>query len=261
MTQIDIDGVRLHHRVEGRDHGPALLLSNSLGTDLHLWDRQLDTFRSAFRVIRYDGRGQGRSDSPSGVYTIEELGSDALWLLDSLGIDRAHVCGLSLGGLVAQWLAVHHPDRIDRLVLAATAPRIGTPDRWQERVDAVRAGGMAAVADHVVQTVFFSPGFAEREPEVVEAAKATLLATDPEGYIGSCLALRDTDLHGLVASIRAPTLVLVGADDPSTPVEEARTLSERIENSRLVVIPNAAHLCNVEQPAPFAREVVRFLTR
>ncbi|MGH2663286.1 MAG: 3-oxoadipate enol-lactonase [Actinomycetota bacterium] len=247
----------LAYRLEGQEGDTPLVLVNSLGTDVHMWDPQMPVLASARRVVRYDARGHGRSAPGSGAHSIEGLGTDVLSVLDHLRLDRVHLCGESLGGMVALWLAASRPERVDRLVLASTALRIGTPELWQARADTVRSEGMAAVAD-VVMERFFSPGFRERASEEVRRAKGTLLATWPEDYAASCLALRDGDLTSMADRVRAPALLLAGREDPATPVAEAERLQRHLPGSRLVVL-DGGHLLNLEQPERFTDEVERFL--
>lgn len=252
------DRVRLACRVEGGEDLPALVFSNSLGTDLHMWDGQVEALRDKFRIVRYDTRGHGLSSVPQRPATIERLGRDLLAVLDQYGIERAHVCGLSMGGLTAIWVAVTHPERVSRVVLANTAARIGTDEGWNQRIEAVRAGGMAAVSDTVVSR-FFSEGFRARQPEVVGSTADMLLATDPQGYNTACEAIRDTDLRSVVSKIRAPTLIIGGSVDVSTPASQAEELYLEIEGSKLVVFEDTAHLSNIEQSAAFNDLLLQFL--
>src|SRR3954469_20197225 len=168
MTSVVVDdGIRLAYQLDGPADAPMLLLSNSLGTDLRMWEPQVAALASELRLLRYDTRGHGQADAPPGPYTLERLGLDALALLDGLGIERAHVCGLSLGGLTALWLAIHHPDRVDRAVFANTAARIGLAETWSARIAAVEAGGMAAIRDAVL-TRFLSADFRARDPKMAD---------------------------------------------------------------------------------------------
>ena len=253
-----VDGVGLNVRVDGPRDAPTLVLSNSLGTDLSMWEPQMPALRERFRVVRYDLRGHGASDVAPGAVTIARLGHDVVDLLDALGIARAHVCGLSVGGLVSTWLAARRPDRVDRAVLGAVAARIGTRELWQDRAEAVRSGGMAAVVEAVL-TRFFSERFRSERHDVVARVGRVMSATPPEGYVAACLALRDADLREEVAGIVAPTLVVVGREDPATPVAEAEWLHARIPGSELVVLEDAGHLCNLEQPERFTVAVMEFL--
>jgi 3-oxoadipate enol-lactonase len=255
---VTAQGVRLHSRTDGDDALPALLLLNSLGTDLSMWDPQVPAWTAHRRVLRFDQRGHGRSDVPPGQYTVEQLGADAIAVLDAHGVETVDVCGISLGGLVALWLAAAAPDRVRRLVLADTAARVGTRAAWQERVDLVRRGGMAAITDLVISR-FFSEGFRASDNPVLERVASGLQAMSPEGYAASCELLAVTDLHHAAAAARAPTLVIVGSEDLPTPPEDARDLAARIPGARLVELPGAGHLANLEQPEDFARAVADFL--
>jgi 3-oxoadipate enol-lactonase len=258
MTFVEVEDIRLHCRVEGPDQAPAIAFLNSLGTDLRMWDTQVAALRSSYRVVRHDSRGHGASDSPPGPYSIELLGTDAIGLLDELEIERADVCGISMGGLVAQWLAAEYPERIGRAIFASTAVKIGSNDLWDERVRAVDAGGMDAIRDAVMERLLTS-SFRARSPHVTRQVEATLESTPADGYVASCLAVRNADLTDLVESIRAPSLIVVGADDVATPPSEAEKLHERIAGSELVVLEDASHLCSIEQPERFNEMVLGFL--
>jgi 3-oxoadipate enol-lactonase len=249
---------RLAYRVDGPADGPVVVFSNSLGLNLGMWQPQVDVFAERFRVIRYDSRGHGRSMVTPGPYTIDQLGGDLLAVLDAEGVDYAHVCGISLGGLVAQWLAVHHPERVVRAVFANTGARIGTEASWDERIARVQGGGMSAIREMVVNR-FLSQPFRAGHPEVEARIAAMLVATDPAGYVAVCEALRVADLRGAVGGIRAPALILAGALDESTPVTLSEELYAAVPGSRLVVIPGSAHLSSVEAADAFNAHVLEFL--
>ncbi len=258
MNFYRADGVRLAYRIDGPEDAPPLVLVNSLGTDLRMWNPQVALLSQPLRIIRYDCRGHGASDVPDGAYTIERLGRDLLALLDTLHIERAHLCGLSLGGMVAQWFTAHYPNRVMRAVFANTAARIGSEEIWDARIDAVRMGGMLAVRDAVLAR-FLSADFRQRHPEVVQQFAKMITAINPIGYIGACAALRAADLRELVATIHTPTLILASTLDESTPPSQARELHAAITESELVILHEAAHLSNVEQPAEFCASVISFL--
>jgi 3-oxoadipate enol-lactonase len=257
MPEVDAGGPRLSYELEGPPQAPVLLLSNSLGTSLDLWQPQRAAFARSFRLVRYDTRGHGRSQAPPGPYTLDRLGRDALAVLDAAGASRAHVCGISLGGLPAMWLGIHAPRRVERLVLANTAARIGTPELWEERMASVRAQGMAALADAAMPR-WFTPAFRERDPARVEALRSAVAACPVEGYAGCCAALRDADLTAAIGGIAAATLVVAGAHDPATPPSAAEGLRDRIPGARLVTL-DAAHLSNVEAAGAFTSAVMAFL--
>jgi 3-oxoadipate enol-lactonase len=252
--------VRLHVAFDGPEDGPVLVLSNSLGTDLRLWEPQLPAFAAGHRVLRYDHRGHGGSPVAPGPCTVEELARDLLETLDAVGIDRVTFCGLSLGGVVGLWLAVHAPERLERVVLACVALRFGTPERWVERARTVRGQGMPAVADHVVNRVWFTPSFRERAPDVVARHRRMFEATPPEGYAACCdaLAVWDASAEDL-EGISAPTLLIAGGEDPAAPPSELAALRERIGGSRNVVLDRVAHLANVERGDAFAALVLDHL--
>lgn len=251
MRSLIVDGVRLTYRLDGTDDSPPIVLINSLGTDLRMWNPQIATLSRSFRVLRYDIRGQGQSGVSDEAVTIERLGLDLLVLLDELSIARAHICGLSLGGMIALWLAVHHPERIERALFANTAARIGTVEGWNARIDAVRVGGMAAVRGAVVAR-FLSDGFRARHPETAHWIGDMLEATNPVGYIAACAALREADLRHLVHKIRIPSLIVTGALDEATPPVQAEELHNAIHGSDLIIFPEVAHMSNVEQPEAFS---------
>jgi 3-oxoadipate enol-lactonase len=243
--------VKLHYQLDGPADAPVLALPSSLGTSIELWAVNVPHWAEWFRVLRYDQRGHGGSDTPPGPYSSEDLAGDFLELLDDLGIDRVSFCGLSLGGAPAMWLAAHAPERIDRLVLACTSARFGDPEQWLERAALVRRRGLEAIADSALGR-WFTARFAAAHPEVVSRFRALLLATSPEGYAGCCEALASWDFRDRLTQIRTPTLVLAAAEDPSTPPDQAELLARRIRDARLVGLPDAAHLANVEQPEAFA---------
>lgn len=252
--------MRPHVVVDGREGAPVLVLSNSIGTDLRLWEPQLAALVTSHRVLRYDHRGHGGSPAPPGPYSIEDLAGDLLEALDGLGVDRVSFCGLSLGAAVGLWIAVHEPDRLERLVLASAAARFGTPERWKARARTVRELGIPAIADHVVNEVWFTPSFREREPDLVARHRQMLEATAPEGYAACCDALAEWEVKAeALATIATPTLLIAGADDPATRPSELAALHERIGRSRSVVLDGAAHLANVERPDAFAALVLDHL--
>jgi 3-oxoadipate enol-lactonase len=242
--------------VDGRDDCPALLLSNALGTTLELWDAQAEALSRTYRVIRYDTRGHGRSSVPAGDYTIGDLGRDAIAVLNGVGAATAYVCGISLGGLTAMWLGAYAPDRVKGLVLANTSARVGTPERWIERIEKVQLEGMAAVADMVIPN-WFTLDYHRRNPGVVSRFHHMVASCSTAGYIGCCAALRDADLREEVRGIRAPTLIIAGELDPSTPLTAAEELRTRIAGSTLVTLPSA-HLSNVEYAQAFIQHVDGF---
>jgi 3-oxoadipate enol-lactonase len=257
------DGCRIAARLDGEAGRPVVVLSSSLGADHTMWAPQVEALVSRFRVLRYDPRGHGASDVPAAEASIERLARDVLDLLDAHGVERACFVGLSMGGMVGQWLGAHAAARIDHLVLANTAWTMGPPSGWVERIRDVRAGGMGAIVDSVVAR-WFTHGFRERSPEAVERVRQTFLATSPLGYAACCAAIRDMDQRASAASIAPPTLLIAGAEDPSTPPDRAAEIAAAIERGggdvRLVTL-DAAHLSNVEQAAGFSAALLDFLPR
>jgi 3-oxoadipate enol-lactonase len=249
-----VSTVDLHHVIDGPDDGPVLLLGPSLGTSTDVWDRNVAGLAERVRVIRYDHRGQGRSPAPPGPYEIADLGRDVVALLDRLGIERASVGGVSLGGMTAMWLGAHAPERVDRLLPMCTSPYI--PDApWAERSAAVRgAGSTEPIADGVVAN-WLTPGYAREHPEAREWLRAQVVASPAEGYASCCGAIERMDLREDLRRIEAPTLVVSAADDPSTPPAHQELIAGLVPGARLAVIPRAAHLANVEHP-DFVNELV-----
>ncbi len=243
----------LHHRWDGNENAPVLVLSNSIATTLELWDPQVPSFTQAFRLLRYDQLGHGRSDVPPRPYTVERLAGELLAALDELGVERVSFCGLSLGGAVGMWLGAQAPERLDRLVLAGTSAYFGPPQRWIDRIAQVEAEGMGPVAEAAMAR-WFTPAFTAIGPYRDGHA-----ATPAEGYIACCGALAAWDFRSELVAVSVPTLVVVGEQDPATPQEDARAIADGIPGARLVVIPNAAHLVNVEQPEAFNRAVLDHL--
>jgi 3-oxoadipate enol-lactonase len=254
---VDVGEIRLHARLEGAKDRPIILFCNSLGTRLEMWGAQARDLADRFRLLRYDSRGHGRSSAPAGPYGIEDLGRDALGLLDALDIERVHLCGLSKGGMVALWLAANAPARIDRLVAANTAAHFPPPELWNDRIAAVSEKGMSAVAEGVIER-WFTPRFRAAHPGMVSAIREMILSTPPQGYAGCCAAIRDMDLRPALARIGAPTLVIGGEHDPATPPAATGAIAAAIPGARHVALP-AAHLSNIEQATAFTDEVARFL--
>ena len=257
MAFIDIAGAPFHYRIDGKAGAAPLILSNSLGTDLSMWDPQIPALTQSFRVIRYDARGHGRSAVTPGPYTIEQLGRDVLGLLDCIGIERAHFCGLSMGGMTGMWLAIHAGYRIDRLVLANTAARIPPLEMWNARIEKVNGGGMGVIAQAVLER-WFTAGFLGAHPAQVAITRAMLEHTPAAGYVAACAAVRDMDQRNAIASIARPTLVIAGAFDAATPPADGRFIAEQIAGARYVELP-AGHLSNLEAAPQFSAAVLDFL--
>ena len=251
--------VELHHEFRGKRGSPALVFTGSLGTDLTMWTPQAELLKPRFCTLRYDIRGHGRSAVPSGPYSIDALGSDLLALLDRLGIERASLCGLSIGGMISMWVAAHAPERVERLVLCCTSARLGPPSAWLERAAIVRADGVGAIADAVLGR-WFTPAFAGAHPDVIERMRGILAATPREGYAGCCEAIAEMDLIPDLPSIAAPTLVIAGEQDPATPPEHGRRIADLIPGARFEVVSPAAHLATIERPDLTTAMILRFMS-
>jgi 3-oxoadipate enol-lactonase len=258
MAFVRAGDLVVHYELGGRRDGPTVLFANSIGTSLQVWAPQAAALADRFRVLRYDMRGHGLTDSPPGPYTMAQLADDARALLDALDIDSAHVCGLSIGGLVAQRLAAAAPERVRSLVLCDTANVIGPPSRWDDRIALVTKGGLAGIADAALK-IWFTAGFLSVRPEVARGMANMLIRTPLDGYIGCCHALRDADLRGDDAKIACPTLVVVGDQDASTSPAMARELCAAIRGARLEIIAQAAHIPTIEQPDALNRLLLEFL--
>ena len=247
-----------YYRFDGPDDRPVIVLSHSLGLDHGMWDQQAADLQPHFRVLRYDTRGHGASTAPPGDYTIAELAGDMLALVDALGIRRFAFCGLSLGGMIGQWLAVNAGDRVSHLILANTSPRLSDPSMMETRRRLVASGGMAAVESQVMAR-FFAPAFLAANSAAVASARRTLLATDPAGYAGCCAAIRDMDQRALLPRIAVPTLVISGDGDAGMPWDaHGAVLTGGIPGATAVRLP-AAHISNLERPRSFSRALLDFL--
>ena len=255
--QVQSGNATISYETEGPLDGPPLLLINSIASTRELWARQMPALSGRYRVVRYDARGHGESSAPSGDYTIEQLGRDAIAILDDAGIAAAHVCGISLGGLTAQWLGVHAADRVTSLVLANTGARIGSTESWAERIALVREKGMTTVADITIPR-WFSTEFQERDPETVHAFRAMIKACPADGYLGCCAALRDTDLREAIAAINCPTLVIASTADAATPAEGLAFIRDRIPGAQMVTV-ESRHMSNIECAEQFTAALLDFL--
>lgn len=257
MAFININRIKFFFRVDGDPSAPPLILSNSLGTDHRMWDGQIESLSQHFRVVRYDSRGHAQTEVAPGPYTIEMLADDVLGLMDELHVGRATFCGLSLGGMVGQWLATHHPNRVGRVVLCNTAAKLGPPEIWNTRIAAVEKGGMKAIADGVMAR-WFTKEFIRRNSIAASAMKQMMLAIDPHGYVSTCVAIRDMDQTKDIQGISMPTLVIAGREDEATTLADAKFLVDSIEGAWGKVL-NAAHLSNIEDSAAFTDALLQFL--
>lgn len=258
MPHASLKDVDLHYTLAGDQSAPVLMLSNSLGTTMDMWQPQLAELSSHFHVLRYDTRGHGKSSVAPGPYSIAQLGGDVIGLLDHLGLDRVHFCGLSMGGITGMWLALNHPDRIDKLVLSNTAAYIGPPENWTTRAAAVDEDGMAPIADSVVAR-WLTPDYAQAHPDQVKYLTDMLLSTPAAGYAANCIAVRDNDVRKEVAGIQSRTLIISGAGDIPTPPSDGKFLHSQITESQYLEL-DGAHLSNQEQASAYSDALIKFLS-
>lgn len=258
MARMQVGTGEFNVVVEGADGAPAVLMSNSLGTNLHMWDDQMDALKQRFRVIRYDSRGHGQSVADEGPYTIEQLSQDALAILDALNVKQAHYIGLSMGGMVGMWLLTHAPQRIGRAVLANTGAYLGGPDLWNARIRTAKSEGLAALTAATMDR-WFTREFQERSPQAVERVAQMFRATSPQGYAACAAAIRDMDQRESIRAITNPVLVIVGTHDPATPPTMGGLIADHIKGSRLLAL-EAAHLSNIEASNSFNRAILSFLS-
>jgi 3-oxoadipate enol-lactonase len=247
----------ISYEVDGDPQAPPLLLINSIGSTRDMWARQVPAFTTLYRVIRYDARGHGQSSVPRGPYTLDQLGHDALAILDDIGASTAHVCGLSLGGITALWLGLNAANRVRGLVLANTAARIGTVDMWTERIALVHQKGMSAVADLAMDR-WFTPAFRERDPDTIRAFRSMVQNCPGDGYLGCCAALRDADLRDRVSGLGTSPLLIASSADAATPPAGLEFIHERARGAQLVTL-DSAHLSNIECAEEFTDAVLKFL--
>jgi 3-oxoadipate enol-lactonase len=259
MPMVETGDVRLHYEESGAGDEPILVLANSLGSNLHMWDKLLPALEKTLRIVRYDMRGHGQSSVPSPPYSIEQLGNDLLLLMDHLSMDRVYLCGLSLGGVVAMWAALHAPERFERLIFANTAAHIGTREGWEQRIAMVQSSGMEGLALQTLER-WIAPAYREQHPAETETIRQMIAATSVAGYCGCCAALRDTDLRNQVASIKAPCLVITGTHDPATPAADGLAIHSAVRNSRYVEL-DSYHLSAWEKADEFAEAVLAFLLK
>jgi 3-oxoadipate enol-lactonase len=256
MPSLDLDGLRFNYRFDG-DTGPVLILSNSLGTNLSMWDAQIAAFGKRCRVLRYDQRGHGQTQLAPSAFGFDRLGRDVVALMDALQIPKAIFCGLSMGGMTGMWLGANAPGRFEKLLLCNTSPHMPPAELWNTRIETATTKGMAVLVESVLARWFTAP-FLQRSPELVEPVRQGLLHTAGAGYAACCAAIRDMDHRELVARIPLPTLVISGAQDPATPPAAGKYLAATIPGARYVEL-DAAHLSNIEQTAAFNDAVLQFI--
>ena len=258
--RIETATITTNYELSGPKNAPVVMLSHSLGSNLHMWDPQMTALEAKYQVLRYDTRGHGASDAPVGAYTLDQLVSDAVALMDALGIKKVNFVGLSMGGMIGQGLALKHADRVVRLALCDTSAYM-PPEAQpivQERIDTARKEGLAALVDGTLAR-WFTPPYLKKKGPGVDMIRNIFLTSPLAGYIGCTEAIRRLNYIDELARIKIPTLVVVGADDPGTPVAAAQAIHERIAGSRLLVIPSASHLSNIEQAEAFNQNLAGFL--
>jgi 3-oxoadipate enol-lactonase len=259
MPIAHINGGHIHYEIQGQANAPALILSNSLGTNFSMWDAQMPELRKHFRVLRYDTRGHGQSEVTPGPYSFDQLGRDVLALADTVDMGTFSFCGLSMGGVTGMWLALHAEKRLHKLVLCSTGAKIGNAEIWDARMDAVRKGGTKSIAAGAMER-WFTAKFRESDPKTVERLKHTVESTSTEGYIACCAALKEVDLREDIATIKKPTLVISGTYDAATPPTDGQFIAQQIPGARYLEL-DAAHISNIEQHEQFTQEVSAFLRK
>jgi 3-oxoadipate enol-lactonase len=258
MDFVRINGVLLHYRLAGPAGAPVLALANSLGTDARIWDGVIARLSGHYRILSYDKRGHGLSDTPPGDYGLDDHIDDLLGLLDHLRIERLALAGVSVGGLIAQGFALRAPERLTALILCDTAPKVGDAAGWNSRIDMVKNQGLGAIAD-MVMARWFSAGFQQQRPDELAGWRNLFLRSDAAGYAATCATLRDADLSSRIGAIATPTLVVAGEDDQSTPVALVRACAAAIPGARFEILPGVGHIPSIEQPAALAGLIGQFL--
>jgi len=257
MPFLELESHRLHYRIDGAVDAPWLTFCNSLGTDLHMWDRQVDALSARFRILRYDRRGHGQSSAAPGLYSVAGLGADVVALWDHLGVERSHFCGLSIGGLTGQWLGVHAGERLHTLTVAATAAKIGTLESWNTRIAQVQRDGLLPLREGTAER-WFTPAFAQAEPAVVEDILQRFVATDVGGYIGCCHAVATADFRDQLGRIQVPTLAIAGDDDPVCLPADLDAIAQGVADGRAIAVPGR-HICNIESAEAFTAALAAHL--
>lgn len=258
MPTFKNNDITINYETFGDNDKPALLFSNSLGTSYHMWQPQIDALQNDYFIICYDTRGHGKSSAPKGPYSLNQLGQDVINLLDYLNIDKAFFCGISMGGMTGQWLAIHYPDRFHHLMLCNTAAKIGTESAWRERAQMVRDQGLDSIASTAAPR-WFTASFVDSRPDVVEALSNALSTGSIEGYASCCEALSVADTREQLKDIKVPVTVLAGSHDPVTTIADGQYIVDHIDGANLVTI-DASHISNVERPEVFTQLIRDYLT-
>src|ERR1700739_396535 len=257
MAFLRLNDTRIYYELSGSEDRPTLMFSNSLGTNISMWNGQMPVLARDFGILRYDTRGHGQSSASPDPYAIDQLARCVLAILDHLGIEQVHFCGLSMGGMIGMSLALEAPRRLDKLVLCSTAAKVGSTEQWNPRIDTVRKQERQGVVNGVLER-WFTPGFRARAPGLIESTRRMLLTTPVEGYTGCCAAIRDTDLRDAISRIRVPTLIISGTHDPVAPPSDGHFMEQHIPGAQYKELP-AAHLSNIEAGEAFTMELSNFL--
>ncbi len=257
MPLITLNKNVCYYEFEDFGTDKTLIFSNSLGTNLSMWEQQVAILSPHFNILRYDTRGHGKSGVGAATTDIATLSNDVLALLDYLKLDKVHFCGLSMGGLIGQWLGINAPERFEKIILSNTAAKIGHAEGWNQRIALVRDKGLKSITDATAER-WFTPDFRMKHPSVIEGILDNFVRTDTVGYMACCAAVRDADFRTQLAGLEVPTLVISGSKDPVTTVEDAKFMAERLPLASHITL-NAAHLSNVEVGAAFSKCILHFL--
>jgi 3-oxoadipate enol-lactonase len=258
--KVNANGIAMHYTLDGPAIAPVIALSHSLATDLSMWDPQMSALTARYRVLRYDTRGHGGTDAPAGAYTLEQLADDARALLKALGIAKTHWCGLSMGGMIGQTVALKTPEVFSSLILCDTSSRVPAEARplWAERIKTAETQGMEPLVEPTIGRWFTAP-FIQQRKDVIDGIRTMIRRTPPQGYAGCCHAISQLDLTDKLDAITLPTLVVVGEEDQGTPVAASKAIQERVKGSHLQILKSASHLSNMEQPEAFTGALTTFL--
>lgn len=258
--RTEANGIQTHYDLSGKDDAPVVMLGHSLGTSMIMWDAQIEQLQQQYRVLRYDTRGHGNTEAPREAYTLDQLGDDAIALLDGLGIDQIHWVGLSMGGMIGQNLALRYPNRLYSVCLCDTMAQIPVEAQtmWTNRIALAEGEGMMSLVQPLVER-WFSATYLKENPASVQAIREQVVKTPVDGFVGCCHAIRELDYLDSLVNIKTPALIVVGEDDPATPVAASQAMNARMPDSRLTVIPDARHLSNIEQARMFNDTLLAFL--
>jgi 3-oxoadipate enol-lactonase len=259
---ITVNGISVHYTLEGPASGPVITMSNSLASNLSMWEPQMPVLTSRYRVLRYDTRGHGGTEATAGPYSLDELSEDVRALLRALGITRTHFIGLSMGGMIGQIIAIKYPQMLQSLVLCDTMSRVPTEAKpmWDDRIHTAETGGMEPLVEPTLARWFTEP-FRQKGSPVLDQVRTMIRSTPPRGYTGCCHAIAALNLTDHLNAITLPTLIIVGEDDPATPVAASHVIHEQVRGSELVILKSAAHLSNLEQPEAFNQALTAFLPK